>query len=278
MPNFVTRQDDVRAERNESEFPTHIPTAHGDDIAYQGDWIVTRPDGSRYVVKATEFGDGYDPDSGNADEATRARVHRTDTGARVLRDETRYPYHSTEPVAGFVEPEEPYNPPTDPRGEEWIAHNPAAAESAAWQDIPGEVYAGESPPNDVEQGAEAKRQLEEQDPESARELPEPETNDVGQSAEAVRQASVLGQGATVEDNSPAPGVEPVVGDAVTTPEDDHEVVVEGEDDEPVVVDEPEDPTVDAEEPVAEDGFDSTNTVGADFNDAAEDVPADEPAE
>lgn len=214
MPNFVSVEVRVRAEKNRSEFPVRIaPVGGGPSVEVgPGDYIVTHEDGRVEAAQAAKFESGFEGGSDNAERETHSKVQHSVTGGTTVPEGARVPHGSEWPVEGMVDSEEPYVPAAD--GTE----NPQQIESAVWQSIPDEVYAGKEGPGtdaakakadekytaeDRPAGGEAAAQLGHQDRE-----PRDQPNDVEQAQEAHDRLVAVGEareGATVEHRSDESG-------------------------------------------------------------------------
>ncbi len=221
MPNYKSVAESVRAERNDSGYPTHVCNAgHVDQFADPGDFIVTEADGFRRVVKAAEFGEQFKGQSGRAKNAVDVEHRVSKTGDRKVSLREVTPFGCDDPVNGHVvDVEDPYVAPSD--GPDFVLENPQAAESLGWGEVPDTVYDGESPSKEGDhQSEEARRQSEEGGQEQAVDVSHSDAADQGepgddvhnpqpQSAEALRQVKLAPEGATLVHRSPPSGVDPV---------------------------------------------------------------------
>ncbi len=206
MPNYKSVAESVRAERNDSGYPTHVcNVGHVDQFADPGDFVVTEADGFRRVVKAAEFGEQFKGQSGRAKNAVDVEHRVSKTGDRKVSLREVTPFGCDDPVNGHVvDVEDPYEL--------------APADQLDVNDWDDDEHEKASKVGD-DQGVEARRQSEEGGQEQAVDVshsePAPQGepgddrhNPQGQSAEAERQASYF-EGGTDVSHSNAPGVDPV---------------------------------------------------------------------
>lgn len=245
MPNFTLNETVDRAEKVTGPFPVVVVTAHGDEWAYRGDYVVHLSDGTRRVVRASEAVDVLHPESARAEADLERDVDSRPHSAKRDEAEVSAPNAQTgkpERIVGFVTETEVYNPAAD--GSE----NPSVLESRAFSEATDEAFSladdrdaegvkGESPDNQAPQGAEAQRQVEDSEDsphgdesEVTPQADVPEESDDeqhGASHEAARQVAFVGveTGAVAESRSSSADVDENVyaddqADAVETGEED----------------------------------------------------------
>lgn len=169
MPRFSLVTSEVeRADKHTAAFPVVVPTPHGDEWAYAGDYVVHLSDGTRRVVRASEAADVLRPESARAEADLERDVDFQPHSAKRPEREVEAPdsQHPGEDrrILGFVTHTDVYNPAAD------ASDNPSVLESRAFEEASDEAFSladdrqaegvkGESPDNQAEQGSVAADQV-----------------------------------------------------------------------------------------------------------------------